>query len=189
MLAPSLQMLLKETDWSPCSVDLVAVTIGPGSFTGLRIGVTAAKTFAYAVGAEVIGINTLDVLAVQAPSSDAALWTILDAQRQELFAAKFRANGSGPLQVEHETSIISQEAWLAELQGGDRVTGAALVQLTKRVRPGVELLPQHLWQPKAEAVGRIAWDAYQSGQRDDVWQLAPKYYRASAAEEKAAARK
>src|SRR5215207_3267182 len=89
MLAPTIQKLLTEAEWSPKSVELVAVTVGPGSFTGLRIGVTTAKAFAYAIGADVLGINTLEALAVQSPPSESPLWTVLDAQRQELFAAKF----------------------------------------------------------------------------------------------------
>ncbi len=183
-LAPALQLLLKQADWSPQSIELVAVAIGPGSFTGLRIGVTTAKTFAYAVGAEVIGINTLGALAAQAPASAAPLWTILDAQRQELFAAKFLVNDAGRPRAECETFIISQEAWLAGLRPGDRVTGTALGRLAARLPAGVELVPQEFWQPMAAAVGQLAWQAYQTGHRDDVWQLAPKYYRASAAEEK-----
>ena len=59
VLAPAIQQLLAAADWSPKSVELVAVTVGPGSFTGLRIGVTTAKAFAYAIGAEVLGVNTL----------------------------------------------------------------------------------------------------------------------------------
>jgi tRNA threonylcarbamoyladenosine biosynthesis protein TsaB len=183
-LAPALQQLLKQADWSPTSIELVAVAVGPGSFTGLRIGVTTAKTFAYAVGAEVIGVNTLEALAAQAPVSAAPLWTILDAQRQELFAAKFLVDDAGQLRAECETSIIAQDAWLAELRPGDRVTGTALARLAARLPAGVEAVPPEFWQPMAEAIGQVAWQAYQLGQRDDVWKLAPKYYRASAAEEK-----
>ena len=51
-LAPGMKTLLAEAGWRPTDVELVAVTIGPGSFTGLRLGVTTAKTFAYAVGAD-----------------------------------------------------------------------------------------------------------------------------------------
>ena len=88
-LAPRLSELLRETDW-PAGVDSTWwwSPVGPGSFTGLRIGVTTAKTFAYAVGAEVIGVNTLAVIAEQAPRAAAPLWVVMDAQRQELFAAQ-----------------------------------------------------------------------------------------------------
>jgi tRNA threonylcarbamoyladenosine biosynthesis protein TsaB len=62
-LAPAIHSLLQQVGWKPADVELVAVTVGPGSFTGLRVGVTAAKTFAYAVGADVLGIDTLETIA------------------------------------------------------------------------------------------------------------------------------
>src|SRR4029077_17224460 len=66
-LFPVLKVMLQEVGWAPDAIELWTVGVGPGSFTGLRIGVTLAKTFAYAAGAEVIGVNTLAVLAEQAP--------------------------------------------------------------------------------------------------------------------------
>ena len=68
--APAVRRQLEAVDWLPRDIQLVAVALGPGSFTGLRIGVTAAKTLAYAVGAEVIGANTLKVIAWQTPQGD-----------------------------------------------------------------------------------------------------------------------
>src|SRR5215813_11089947 len=67
-LAPALRSLLSEAGWRPDSVELVAVAVGPGSFTGLRIGVTTAKTLAYAVGCQAIGVHTLLAIAAQAPT-------------------------------------------------------------------------------------------------------------------------
>ena len=67
-LAPLIAELLKGVDWQLRRLDLIAVTQGPGSFTGLRIGVTTAKTLAYATGAAVIGVNTLEVIAAGAPA-------------------------------------------------------------------------------------------------------------------------
>jgi tRNA threonylcarbamoyladenosine biosynthesis protein TsaB len=183
-LAPAIQKLLHKSDWSPRTVDLVAVTVGPGSFTGLRIGVTTAKAFAYAAEAELLGVNTLEVLAAQAAANDTSLWAILDAQRQELFAAKFLIPKNGEQRIERETLIISREAWLSELKSGDQVTGPPLNRLGERLPPHVQITPQTLWQPMAEAVGHLAWAKYRAGERDDLWQLVPQYYRASAAEEK-----
>jgi tRNA threonylcarbamoyladenosine biosynthesis protein TsaB len=185
-LAPALRDLLLASGWTPNSVELVAVAVGPGSFTGLRIGVTTAKTFAYGVGAQITGVNTLAALAAQAPPTPGPLWTILDAQRQELFVAKFAASEGDPMPIECNTSIIRQDAWLAELQPGDRVIGPALARLAPQLLQGVVVVPQEFWQPMAEAVGHVALHAYQAGHRDDVWKLAPNYYRLSYAEEKAA---
>jgi tRNA threonylcarbamoyladenosine biosynthesis protein TsaB len=182
-LAPALRQLLREADWPPASIELVAVAVGPGSFTGLRIGVTTAKTFAYAAGASIVGVDTLDVLAAQARPSDACLCSIMDAQRQELFAARFQNVGSHWKKVS-ETSIVAQDSWLAQLRQGECVIGPALRKLAPRLPPGVVSAPDDVWEPTAETVGRVAWHAYQAGHRDDLWKLMPNYYRPSAAEEK-----
>ena len=63
-LAPAMKTLLEQVQWQPKDVQLVGVSVGPGSFTGLRVGVTTAKVFAYAVGADVLGINTLEAIAL-----------------------------------------------------------------------------------------------------------------------------
>jgi tRNA threonylcarbamoyladenosine biosynthesis protein TsaB len=185
-LVPALHDLLADVGWPPQSIELVAVAVGPGSFTGLRIGVTTAKTFAYAVGANVIGVNTLVALAAQAPPSPGPLWTILDAQRQELFVAKFDSDPRGAGVVNCDTAIVSQDAWLSKLKPGHRVSGPPLRRLAPRLPDGIVLVPETFWQPMAAAVGQVAWQAYQAGQRDDVWKLAPHYYRPSYAEEKRA---
>jgi len=183
-LAPAIHELLLATDWSPRDVELVAVAVGPGSFTGLRIGVTTAKAFAYAVGAEVVGVDTLHAIAEQAPVACSPAWTIIDAQRQELFAAKFASDGKSEPRRLVDTAIVSQSEWLERLHPGDRVSGPAL----KRVRPflpaHIAIVPEELWQPMADAVGKLAWRRYVAGERDDVWKLAPLYLRPSAAEEK-----
>jgi tRNA threonylcarbamoyladenosine biosynthesis protein TsaB len=62
-LAPALRAVLNDRDWAPNSVDVVAVTVGPGSFTGLRVGVATAKMFAWAVNAQIVGVDTLDAIA------------------------------------------------------------------------------------------------------------------------------
>ena len=180
VLAPAVRDLLAAVGWTPADVQLVAVAVGPGSFTGLRIGVTMAKTFAYAVGAEVIGVNTLAVLAEQAGSSSAPLWTVMDAQRQELFAAKWEASATDGV----ETRILPESDWLAMLAAGDRVTGPALRKIEPQLPAEVEAVDASLWQPLASAVGTLAWREYQAGRRDDLWKLVPAYYRLSAAEEK-----
>jgi tRNA threonylcarbamoyladenosine biosynthesis protein TsaB len=183
-LAPALRDLLHKAGWSARSIELVAVTSGPGSFTGLRIGVTTAKTLAYAIGANIIGIDTLEVLASQAAASTGRLWPVIDAQRQEVFTAAFGVPQDGQPRRVSDTVVMKQEVWLAELRAGDHVTGPALATLAERLPADVIAAPEELWQPTAAAVGLVAWEAYQSGRRDDVWKLLPNYHRLSAAEEK-----
>jgi len=183
-LAPALRDLLQQVGWAAPSIELVAITNGPGSFTGLRIGVTTAKTLAYAIGADIIGVDTLDVLAAQARAPTGRLWPIIDAQRQELFTVAFEVSQHRVPQRVGDTVVMKQENWLAELRAGDLVTGPALRTLAARLPADVISIPEELWQPTAAAVGQVAWRAYQAGRRDDVWKLLPNYYRLSAAEEK-----
>jgi tRNA threonylcarbamoyladenosine biosynthesis protein TsaB len=187
VLAPAIRDLLTTVGWPPGSIELVAVVVGPGSFTGLRIGVTTAKALAYAVGAKVVAVNTLSVLAAQAPADSGPLWAVLDAQRQELFAARFTDFDAELPQTIDGTQILTNDDWLAQLRPGDRVTGPALGRLAKQLRAGVVAVEETLWQPTASVAGRVGWAMYRRGQQQDVWTLAPEYYRPSAAEEKAEA--
>lgn len=199
-LAPAINELLREASWQPTDVNLVAVTGGPGSFTGLRLGVTTAKVFAYATGAAVRGVNTLEVIAFNMQQSSlaglpnvSAVKVILDAQRNQVFAADvlltFPAD-SARSEPSFETRTIDDEAWLATLQPGDVVLGPGLGKFSESLPEGVIIAPRELWEPQAAAIGELAWRDVQGGaSEDDVWSLAPRYYRQSAAEEKRAATK
>jgi tRNA threonylcarbamoyladenosine biosynthesis protein TsaB len=183
-LAPAIVELLQTASWQPADVELAAVTTGPGSFTGLRVGVTTAKLFAYTVGAAVIGVNTLDVIAAQSPSDVAYVWSVLDAQRGQVFASQYLRDSSGHWQPQTETLLLDNAQWLALLSAGQAVTGPALIKLSGQVPSGVKILDRSLWSPKATTVGQLAWQHYQSGRRADLFSLLPQYFRLSAAEEK-----
>ena len=186
-LLPAIQSLLAESEWKPSQLNLVCVSTGPGSFTGLRIGVTTAKTLAYATGAKLVEVHTLAAIAAGVSTPHERLWTILDAQRQELFVAKFEPgwqDRSGDLP---ETRILGIEQWMQVLSPGDAVSGPPLQKLADRLPAGVHVVDVKDWKPQAEAVGRLGYAAYQNGQSVDAMQLVPRYYRKSAAEEKAEA--
>lgn len=181
--APAIQHQLHSAGWRPQDVQLVAVTQGPGSFTGLRVGVTAAKTLAYAVGAEVFAVNTLHVIARQAPAELPRISAVLDAQRQQLFVADFRREGDRLVEAA-ETRIDDIAKWLAGLSPGTAVTGPGLATLRDRLPAGIAVVDPACWTPRAATVGRAAYLEHQSGNRHDLWTLNPVYYRSSAAEEK-----
>lgn len=184
-LAPTIVQALKMADWPPAHVQLVAVVTGPGSFTGLRLGVTTAKTLAYAIQAEVLGVNTLEVVARQTPvQPGATLHVVLDAQRKELFVARYRADGAA-WSVADPVRIESADDWLAALEPGCVATGPGFEKLAGRLPNHVSAAPAEQWSPRAETVGLLAAEHYRAGRRDDVWRLAPAYFRRSAAEEKA----
>jgi tRNA threonylcarbamoyladenosine biosynthesis protein TsaB len=184
-LAPAMREALCRAGWQPNDVEVVAVTSGPGSFTGLRIGVTTAKALCYALGAKLTAVDTLDVLARQA--RDVAgfdrLHTVLDAHRNELFAASFRRQDDRWLRAE-PTHLVGVEAWLASLQAGDAVTGQVVTKLLARLPSGVGTVAASMRGPTAGAVAELAADLFAAGRRDDPWTLVPWYGRLAAAEEK-----
>jgi len=183
-LAPGIETLLKQVGWSPDEVQLVAVSIGPGSFTGLRVGVATAKLFAYAVGAQVLGIDCLEALAQAATAASPTLWTIMDAQRGDVVARRFGLDAAGRRAPIAPQRLLSIEAWLGELSAGDAVIGPVLPKLIDRLPGGLELPERRYWFPSASAIGVLAARRYAEGRRDDLMQLAPRYTRPSAAEEK-----
>ena len=195
-LAPAIVSILAEQSRAPSEVSLVATTIGPGSFTGLRIGVTAAKTFAYATGAGVLGVSTLEALAHQATFDrlvglESEIHAVLDAQRQEVYLGRFAvepvANAGEQLpqltRLEGD-HIVAAQAWLSSLSPGTVVTGG-IERLLDRLPTAVTVVAPPLRDVQAATVGRLAWRDYQLGRRDDLWKLAPVYLRPSYAEEKA----
>lgn len=188
-LLPTVHDLLKEQHWRPGDINLVAVTAGPGSFTGLRIGVVAAKTFAYAVGAQVVGVHTLAALAAPLLPAGSRVWTILDAQRQELFAANFAGDAAIEKQPEPPTEIIAIDDWLQQLRSGDVVAGPLLEKLQPRLHAGVIVAAEAEWNPSAIAVGRLGMLKVAGGGAISPLELVPDYFRKSAAEEKADAAK
>jgi tRNA threonylcarbamoyladenosine biosynthesis protein TsaB len=183
-LAPAIKTLLESVNWKPADIEWIAVAVGPGSFTGLRVGVTTAKALAYATGAQVLGVNTLEAIAQSAPPAVASLWAIIDAHRSQVFASRFERDASGVLQPVEATRAIGDDDWLGLLRSGDTVSGPGLVKLQARLPAGVTTLPAELWPATARSVGQIALRRHAAGQRDDLWALSPQYYRASAAEER-----
>ena len=183
-LAPALRSLLEQVAWRPADVDLVAVTIGPGSFTGLRIGVTAAKVFTYAVGADVLGVDTLEVIAAAAPGEVQSISAALDAQRGDVVTRSLQRGDGGWFRPAGASELVAVGAWLDGLAPAAMITGPVLRKISGRVPDHVTVLEAKYWSPKAANVARLAERDYAAGRRDDVWSLAPCYSRRSAAEEK-----
>jgi tRNA threonylcarbamoyladenosine biosynthesis protein TsaB len=183
-LAPAIRTLLKQAEWLPDDVQVVAVAQGPGSFTGLRIGVTTAKLFAYAVGAAILGVDTLEAIAAAAPEDVAKVSAVMDAQRGEVVARAYVRRSDGWFEPMGPARLLDIRTWLKELPPEIAVSGPVLNKLTDPLPPGVRMLDPQYWSPRASAVARLAARDYALGHRDDLWKLVPRYCRRSAAEEK-----
>lgn len=187
-LAPSIQSLLSDQDWPIDSLQLIAVVQGPGSFTGLRVGVTTAKALAYAIRTDVLGFDTLEVLAAQARRISGRIHPVVDAQRNQLFTACFEwPEGASFPARQSSTAISDLSPWLAALGPNDIVIGPVASKLKPQLSS--VLSPENIivCEPQASVAASLALRDFQAGRRDDLWKLLPQYHRPSAAEEKRAA--
>lgn len=176
-LAPEIDALLRDAGWAPAELGAVAVAVGPGSFTGLRVGVTTAKTLAYATGAKLVAVDTLAALAEPHAEPSVRLWAALDAQRGEWFVRRPRDGAA-------EVLRLSTDAFAEQLQPGDRVVCADAGRLCAAA-PDAREITWITAEPQATAVARLAAERFAAGETVDPFQLVPAYHRVSAAEEKA----
>jgi tRNA threonylcarbamoyladenosine biosynthesis protein TsaB len=185
-LAAELQRALRAIGWGPKDIQLVAVSMGPGSFTGVRIGLVTAKLFAYAVGARLFGVNSLDAVVETIPGSYSPLIAIADAQRGEITAKVFVWDSAIGWQTREQVGLVRPEAWVNLLPAEETFwfTGPGLYKYREILGKRSRVVPEAFWNPTAVGVARVAWKRFLDGESDDVWTLKPIYYRPSYAEEK-----
>ena len=185
-LAPAIDALLHHAGWRPPELQVIAVVVGPGSFTGLRVGVATAKTLAYALEASVVGVITQDALATQLESSvtheGASLSIVLDAYRQELFVRDYQRT-AGVWSPAGPAYLATRANWLATRMPESYVAGPMADPLAPQLPAGVTILGSNRSEPLAVFVARHALGRWRAGETDDLWRLAPLYLRPSAAEE------
>ena len=179
-LLPAIDRLLGKAGWRPLDIGLVAVSIGPGSFTGLRIGLAAAKGIAVAAKAEIIGVPTLEAFAyhIAKCSTNVPIRPVLDARKAEVFTAAFDKNGKRLTSDENVTpqtlaEKISSKKELLAGEGFRKYESIFIKALGKNLlRPASEYD-----NPHPSAVAELGLILYRSGTRNNVETLAPVYVR------------
>lgn len=174
--------LFHSADKRPIQCGGIAVSIGPGSFTGLRIGVACAKTLAYATGCPLVAVDTFEAVAAGSPPDVDRLTVVADAQRKEFFVGDYeRCDGewrsTGPIRIEGAK-------WLSEQNTGNCLSGPGLHGVTANLPAGALVLDQICWIPRAELVAVIGSRRLIRGERGEPATLEPLYVRRSAAEDK-----
>lgn len=188
-LAPAVAGLLAEQGWTPRSLAAVLVSRGPGSYTGLRVGIMSAKTFAYTTGCALVAVPTFAAIAQQAPPEAARVEVIADAQQDKIYVECFvRTESSLEWQSECPLRIQTLADWLAQRPPDIWVTGPGLHVYASRLPATLGVTAAPTWDPRLESILAIGLARFAAGQRDNLWTLEPLYLRPSAAEEKWKAR-
>ena len=183
-LMPQLDQMFARTGIKKEKVDRIAVSIGPGSFTGLRIGLAAAEAMAYAWQCGICGVNTLQAMAYNIPVGGVVLAPVLDAQKGNYYTAFYEWAG-GKLQEAKPVETTAAETLLRQLQacGKPALLMGECEKLLKRELPaGVSVAPEQLRLPKASSVAMAA-EGMEALTGEDVFTLRPCYIRKSEAEE------
>jgi tRNA threonylcarbamoyladenosine biosynthesis protein TsaB len=185
-LMPHIEELLALAETDKAAVGAVAVSIGPGSFTGLRIGLATAKALAYALRVPLVGVPTLAALAFSCPVPGALLAPTMDAQKGNIYMAVYSWQAGGLEEVAPPAVMDYKEAAeeLAARPDGAVVLGEAVELYGEAFRQaGVALAEPHVAMPRAGSVALLGARLLAAGVRHDVMDLEPLYIRRSEAEE------
>jgi tRNA threonylcarbamoyladenosine biosynthesis protein TsaB len=185
-LVPATKTLLERAGWAPRDLTAAVVSIGPGSYTGLRVGIMSAKSFAYATGAALLAIDTFAAIASQAPAEVVCVDVIADAQQDKVYVQRFgRSQAAAGMQPASPLRIQPFPEWLTQREAAIGVTGPGLrVHGRRLATPQDQVLNPELWDPQPPSLLNLGLARYAAGERDEVWTLEPLYLRPSSAEEK-----
>lgn len=179
--------LLMNCELEPVDVDAVACAIGPGSFTGVRIGTAAAKGFAWGRQLPCIGISTLEGMYRTVAITDGIYCSVMDARREQVYAAIFSCCGGRHTRLTEDKAIsLSELGDLLENVEKQKILvgdGALLCYNSLQDRlHDLLLVPEHLRMQRASGTALSAWDQLSAGAHPSGDTLVPNYLRLSQAE-------
>ncbi len=184
-LPAMVEQALRLAGWTFGRLEGIVVGVGPGSFTGLRIGIATAKGIAYAAGLPCVGVGTLEALAASLLPREETLCALIDARRGELYAAVYRAQGERliPLLTERATPIAPL---LAALEGPHLFIGDGALLYAAEIRAALgdhaRFAPAGQHAPRAGVIGRLGRGLLSQAEADRGLTLRPRYLRAADAE-------
>lgn len=186
-LMPIVDSCMKLSGWQPGDLDAVAAVSGPGSFTGIRIGVSTAKGIAEAIGKPVVAVNTLEVLAASLGGFSGVIVPLLDARREQVYCAVY---GCGLDELLPPCAMklgdllgdpILLQASAALFAGDGALANRDMIEKTMGSR--AQFAPPHLMLQRAGAAAWLAWRKMGEGKLMDAAGLLPAYLRKSSAEQ------
>jgi tRNA threonylcarbamoyladenosine biosynthesis protein TsaB len=197
LLASEIKTLLADSDNSAEDIGLIAVCLGPGSFTGIRIGTSTAKALAHAIGCRIIGVNALEAIASMVEESHYPVSVMLAAGRGRYFAAQYDKRLT-PLREPTVLSAEKAEEWISSLEivGGGEARGEELARrliLYGEKGPHLQELASRLGAeireclPTGKTIARLALEKLERVDSTDPVLLQPFYLRSSSPEERTSA--
>ncbi|MFQ5900157.1 MAG: tRNA (adenosine(37)-N6)-threonylcarbamoyltransferase complex dimerization subunit type 1 TsaB [Thermodesulfobacteriota bacterium] len=184
-ILPSIKGILEESGLDFVDIDFFAVTIGPGSFTGLRVGLSTVKGLGWTLNKPVIGVSTLLALTCNARDSSLRVCPVMNARKNEVYTALFRVDGAKIVREMNDT-VIKPELLIERLKGEVLFIGDGIKVYRKyleRYSKGItRFAHQALWNIRAYEVCRLALEAFRQGEGKRAEEMSIHYIRPSEAE-------
>ena len=162
----------------------VAISIGPGSFTGLRIGLAAAKGLCLVDNLPLIAVSSLEIIAARLPFIAVPVCSIIDARKQQVYAALYNL-ASGYPECLSEAEVVAPEILFKRRFGEPTYyTGDGAVSYADKIdqTPRAWRVPVYCQRPQADALGVLAWRKLEINQVEDIEKVEPFYIRGADAE-------
>ena len=176
-LAPTVADLLERTNTKMSDVEAIAIALGPGSFTSLRVGLAFVKGLAMARHVPLIGIRTLDMLTAAQPARDLDLVAVLQAGRGRLAVSRYHAPDGQTWQPNGEPTVMRIDELMESIHSPTMVCGELTADERKQLADDDRI---HLGTPtqctrRPAFLAELAWKRYQADDTDDAASLAPIY--------------
>ena len=186
-LIHSLNYLLENVEMNYSDIDYFAIAIGPGSFTGLRIGLASVKALAQATQKQIIPVSTLEALAYNISYSSGIVCPLLDARRNQVYSALFKTNNSGKVERLTPDKALSIQDLLIQLKEYNNPVfflgdGAEKFKNQLLIKENYQIVKSYLRLSQAASIGYYALENIDKAQ--DYQVIEPSYLRPSYAEEK-----
>ena len=182
-LTATIDAMLKAESLHPADLTGVMVSRGPGSYTGLRVGLMTAKALAYALGCELRAVDTFAAIAEQTPAEAKRVWVIADALQGQVYVQRFDRQGEQWTPAQ-ELRIGAADEWLNWLQAGASVSGPGVDTYADSIPQDCLVVPEADRLPRVESVYAVG-RGLTPLTKEEVFALEPLYLRGSSAEEKA----
>lgn len=183
-LIPHMNEMMEEAGVAKSDITGIATAIGPGSFTGLRIGLATAKMMSYIWKVPMVGVDTLEALAWNMAGSQAFILPLLDAQRNNVYAALYGAFDNLWLEEKETVASIDDVISAAVSHGGPIIAVGECADKYKEklLAAGIKLAPAHNRLARAGSVALAGLRKLENGEKSDPLSILPNYIRRSEAE-------
>jgi tRNA threonylcarbamoyladenosine biosynthesis protein TsaB len=184
-VAPAIKEVAESADIALQDIDLISVDIGPGSYTGVRVGVATAKALAWALGKKLAAVFSLDALAEAARDLGEVIVPVLDARLGQLYTAAYRSR-AGVVTRTDGPAISDIEGFIGTIPRPAVLLGDALARFPEQFpeEEGITYAAERFWIPQVGVVAELGRRAALRGELADPVVLEPLYLRPSEAEQK-----